>query len=339
MTVVTDAGYRIGQEEFSSGVTVRYLPIDAQVPVARVIDRLKPSLIAIAETEIWPNLILTAKSKQIPVVLINGRMTEKADTRYRWIKAGITKVLSCHERFFFKTQSDADRYAHYGVGVERSTVAGDMKFDAPLIERVPERIAELRQLVGVTSQEFLLVAGSTRPGEEEMLCRQYSKIKSACPGFRLLLAPRHVDRAEEIKLLIAQMGFACQVFGESFDETSANAIILVTRMGILTELYTSANLAFVGGTLVNIGGHNILEPVWAGAPVLFGQSVANVVEAAAYIEQHGYGQQVESVEELAEIISEVCAGRRTFHTKTVDEYRHSPTAMIGDYILERVPHV
>jgi 3-deoxy-D-manno-octulosonic-acid transferase len=296
-------------------------------------------MIAIAETEIWPNLILAAQSRHIPVILINGRMTEKADLRYRWIKAGISQVLSCHERFFFKTQCDADRYAEYGVGRDRATVAGDMKFDAPLVERIPERIAELRRQAGVAAQEFLLVAGSTRPGEEEMLCRNYVAIKSACPRFRLLLAPRHIDRAEEIRSLIGQMGLECRIFDESYGEPSESAIILVNRMGILADLYSSADLAFVGGTLVNIGGHNILEPVWAGAPVLFGPSVANVTEAAAYVEQHGYGKRVQSVEDLAEVISEFCAGRRTFQTKTADQYRHSPTAMIGDYMLRRFPHV
>lgn len=339
LTVVTEAGYRTGREEFGSGVTVRYLPIDAPIPVARTINRLKPLMIAIAETEIWPNLILAAQSRNIPVILINGRMTEKADRRYRWIRTDISQVLSCHERFFFKTQCDADRYAKYGVGPERSTVAGDMKFDAPLIERVPERTAELRRQAGVAAQDLLLVAGSTRPGEEEILCRDYVAIKSACPNFRLLLAPRHIERADEVKSLIMQMGLECRIFGESYGEPSSAAVILVNQMGILTDLYSTADLAFVGGTLVNIGGHNILEPVWAGAPVLFGPSVANVTEAAAYIEQHGYGKQVASAQELTEVILEFCAGRSTFHTKTADEYHHSPTALIGDYMLRRFPHV
>lgn len=336
LTVVTDAGYRTARDEVGRIASVRYLPLDAAVPVSLTMDRIRPSVIGITETEIWPNLILAAKARNIPVILINGRMSEKAQKKYRWIRSGISHVLSAHEHFFFKTQGDADRYARFGVGTERSTVVGDMKFDAPLVDRSPQKIAELRKQAGVSADAFLLVAGSTRPGEEELLCQMYARLSAEHPRLRLLLVPRHVDRTDEIKLLIAQLGMSSYIFGEPSGASSVPAIVVVDKMGLLSELYTAADLAFVGGTLVDIGGHNILEPVWAGTPVLYGPFIGNVTEAAAYIEQHNYGRKVASAEELAGVISELYNGRLSFHIKTADEYRHSPTALIGDFILRRL---
>ncbi len=334
LTVVTDAGYRTAKSELSELATVRFLPVDAAVPVALTLDRINPKAIAITETEIWPNFIAAAKVRNIPVVLINGRMSEKAQKRYRWISNSITTVLSAHEHFFFKTQADADRYVEFGVDSDRTTVAGDMKFDAPLLERSNVRIAELRARGGIAADAFLLVAGSTRPGEEELILRQYVRMKPDLPRLRLLIAPRHTERADEVLLLAQQLNLHPALYGES--SSTEGSIVVVNKMGILGELYMAADLAFVGGTFVEIGGHNILEPVWGGTPVVYGPSLANVHEAAEYIEHHRYGQRLQSPEELPEVVSDLYHRRRKFVVKTTEEYRHSPTAMVGDYILKRL---
>ncbi len=334
LTVVTDAGYRTANAELGELATVRFLPIDAAVPVALTLERVSPRVIGITETEIWPNFIAAAKVRNIPVVLINGRMSEKAQKRYRWISNSIATVLSIHEHFFFKTQSDADRYVEFGVDSDRGTVAGDMKFDAPLLERSATRIAELRADGGIAADAFLLVAGSTRPGEEELILRQYARLKSDLPRLRLLIAPRHTERADEVLLLAQQLGLHPALYGES--GTQEDSVIVVNKMGILGELYMAADLAFVGGTFALIGGHNILEPVWGGTPVVYGSSLANVLEAAEYIEHHQYGQRLQSPEELSTGGSDLYLGRRKFAVKTTEEYRHSPTAMVGDYILKRL---
>lgn len=334
LTVVTDAGYRTAKSELSELATVRFLPVDAAVPVALTLDRINPKAIAITETEIWPNFIAAAKVRNIPVVLINGRMSEKAQKRYRWISNSITTVLSAHEHFFFKTQSDADRYVEFGVGRDRTTVAGDMKFDAPLLERSASRIAELRAQGRIAADAFLLVAGSTRPGEEELILSQYVRMKPDLPRLRLLIAPRHTERADEVLLLAQQLNVHPALYGAS--GATEDSVVVVNKMGILGELYMAADLAFVGGTFVEIGGHNILEPVWGGTPVVYGPSLANVHEAAEYIEYHRYGQRLQSPEELPEVVSDLYHRRRKFAVKTTEEYRHSPTAMVGDYILKRL---
>lgn len=337
LSVVTDNGYRIAKQDLGTIAEVRFLPVDAAVPVALTLDRVQPTLIGITETEIWPNFLAAAKVRNIPVILINGRMSERAHRRYRWIKRATTTILRIHEHFFFKTTDDAARYREFRVDDDRATVAGDMKFDAPLPDRSPEKIAASRRAAGTAPDSFLLVAGSTRPGEEELLCRMYAQLRSELPRLRLLLAPRHVDRVGEIRALIEQTGLSSSIYGDAADDPGA--VIIVDRMGILGELYMAADLAFVGGTLVDIGGHNILEPVWAGTPVVYGSSLGNVREAASYIESRRYGQCVYNIEELEKIITQLYRGNKLFAVKTTEDYHHSPTAMVGDYIIKRLHNV
>lgn len=338
VSVITSTGYQAACDEFGSRVQVRYLPADAAVPMRRALTIYRPRMIAIAETEIWPNFILEASNQGIPVVLVNGRMSDKGRSRYRLIRGAMTKVLACHQHFFFKTRQDAERYAVFGVAADRTTVAGDMKFDAPVMERNPETIAATRRSAGVDSDAFLLVAGSTRPGEEERLLGAYKEIKASWPSARLLIAPRHVERAEEIKALVAQSGLASSIFDGSIVPIQGDEVILVDRMGILKDLYAAANLAFVGGTLVDIGGHNILEPVWAGTPVVYGSFLANVTEAAKHIEDNGYGRRMQSTDELPGIVAAMLRGELSFRVKSTDDYMHSPTAVVGAYILEHLRH-
>jgi 3-deoxy-D-manno-octulosonic-acid transferase len=338
VTVITETGHKAASAEFAGRVTVRFFPADASALVRRALGQIQPKMIVIAETEIWPNFILEAHRIGIPLILINGRMSEKANRRYGWMKKSMRRVLACHRHFFFKTPEDAARYAEYGVGPDRVTVAGDMKFDAPLIDKSPDKLSAIRRQAGVASDEFLLVAGSTRPGEEAQLCALYTRVKAQCPRLRLLLAPRHVDRVDDIKALLAQLGLGCRLFGESTSESSGCEVILVDRMGILNDLYAAADLAFVGGTLADIGGHNILEPVWAGTPVVYGPSLANVSESARYIERHKFGMRVESAEELTQVVADICAKRLSFRIKSAEDFRHSPTAMIGDYIMKQLRH-
>jgi tRNA (guanine-N7-)-methyltransferase len=293
-------------------------------------------MIVIAETEIWPNLITTAAQREIPVVLVNGRMSDKAFGRYRLIRNSIRDLLSSYDKFFFKTQKDRESFAYFGVQDDRAIVAGDMKFDAPLALRSEGRIREIRSRAGVGEDEFLLVAGSTRSGEEEQLIRIYHLLKGNYSKLRLMLAPRHVERATEIGALLRAVDCPYIVYGDSQE---SQGVILVDRMGFLNDLYMAADVAFVGGTLVDVGGHNLLEPVWAGTPVLFGPYLSNVQDAADYILKHDYGAGVSSADELRTVLISILDGQRSFETKSENDLRQSPTAIAGDYVLERLSHV
>jgi 3-deoxy-D-manno-octulosonic-acid transferase len=231
-----------------------------------------------------------------------------------------------------RTEADARRFAAFGVPPDRIDIAGDMKFDAPLLPRSAGRVSELRRQLGIADDEFLIVAGSTRPGEEADLLRVYRNLCAGRSDIHLLLAPRHIERAGEIRLLLEQMDIPYSVYGRPRKAPGAS-VILCDRMGLLQELYLAADLAFVGGTLVDIGGHNVLEPVWAGAPVVYGPHTDNVREAVDYIESHGFGRSVPTADELAEVVQAMCEGSLTFARKRETYDSDSATSRIGTYLL------
>jgi len=345
LTVMTRTGYKTAVSIMGDKVTVAFFPIDTPPLIKRTLNRLQPDMIVIAETEIWPNLINEASQRKIPLVLINGRMSEKAFKRYKLFRASLGRLLGEYERFFFKTVKDRQRYLYFGIDESRAFTAGDMKFDAPLPDRSETKIMRIRERIGLNRDDFMLVAGSTRPGEEALLADIYLRLNPKYKNLAFVLAPRHLERMEEIKALLEKADVSYNIYdgkkltgsGASPDNNSVS-FILVDRMGLLNEFYIAADLAFVGGTMVPIGGHNLLEPVWAGTPVIYGSSLDNVREAAEYIEAGRYGDRVASVEELERVIEEVYLGRLSFAVKTEAEVQNSATTKIGRYILERTGH-
>jgi tRNA (guanine-N7-)-methyltransferase len=336
VTVMTRAGFKTATNQLSDkgdGITLSYSPLDASPIIRRFLDLINPTLLVIAETEIWPNLVNQATQRNIPIVLVNGRMSEKAFKMYRYVRSFMKKLLAPYDRFFFKTEGDFERYRHFGVTPGNSVVVGDMKFDAPLLPHSEGRRSEMRARAGVASDHFLLVAGSTRSGEEAILANIFSAVFAKHNNFRMIIAPRHVERVGEVKVLLEEKGLQCDLYGAA---STANGIILVDRMGLLNDLYMAADLAFVGGTLVDIGGHNVLEPVWAGVPVVFGPYLSNVSEAAEYILANSYGAKVTSESDLARLLRQVIVGELSFTVKTENDLRNSPTATAGDYILKRL---
>ncbi len=339
VTTVTEAGFQTATAVFShdrKAVTLAYFPLDTVPVMKTLIDRIRPSLLLFAETEIWPNLVQVAARKGIPIVLVNGRMSEKAARRYRMLRRTFSKILDHYHYFFFKSEIDAERFRGFGVTEDRYTVAGDMKFDAPLPPRSVGRRREMRYRAGVGDNDFLLVAGSTRPGEEAILLDVFGSVFMTHGHFRMILAPRHVERVPEVTALLDKAGIGYGIYGH---KSEAKPVVVVDKLGVLNDLYLAADLAFVGGTLVDIGGHNLLEPIWAGTPVVFGPSVTNVRDAARYILNHNYGVQVPSGEDLTALVMEVIDGAHAFSVKTDSDVNQSATAVVGRHILDTVRSV
>ncbi|MDF1544898.1 MAG: glycosyltransferase N-terminal domain-containing protein [bacterium] len=330
-TVQTRTGFEVARTIYPDSMTVAAAPLDAVRSVRRALKQTNPSAIVIAETEIWFTFLAEAFRLNIPVVLINGRMTEKGFSRYRLIRRSVASLLCRYNRLFLKSKEDSDRYSYFDVAVDRRVISGDMKFDAPVRPRSEGRIAEIRSRLHLSDSDFLLVAGSTRPGEEELLFQLFKSIAKQRKNFKLVIAPRHIDRAEAIIKAAELADLPLDVYGQA---GTGAACLLVDQFGLLEELYMAANLAFVGGSLVEIGGHNLLEPVWGGTPVVFGPSLFNVVESAEYIMDNNFGTRVNSIEELNAVVLKVIDGETVFARKEERSQVKSPTAMAGDYILE-----
>jgi 3-deoxy-D-manno-octulosonic-acid transferase len=336
ITTMTKAGFNTALKMYrSANVSLSYFPFDAVTAVRKTLDTVQPELIAVAETEIWPAFVCEASARKIPIILVNARMTAKAYRRYRWFRPALKSILNRYDRFFFKTEDDSQRYYRLGLEADRGVLAGDMKFDAPLVEKTTERVRQYRGAAGVAEKTFLFVAGSTRPGEEAIIANAYNELEREYTNLTVVIAPRHTDRVGEIETLLAQKGIDFAFYGRNPDGKS---VIIVDRLGRLNNLYLAADLAFVGGTLVDIGGHNILEPVWAQCPVLFGPSLFNVRDAADYILKNNYGALVRSEEQLVSRLRNVLGGDIIYLTKKTSDLEGSPTATVGTYILDKLRH-
>jgi len=333
LSTMTDAGQKIAEKNRNSRVVTGYFPIDSGFVVKRYLSQVRPKMMVVTETEIWPNLLDECFSENIPVVLVNGRLSDKSFRKYRLIDSMLSKILSKYDRIFVKSDSDRKKFLSFGISEGKTVTAGDMKFDAPLVRSSEQKINETRRRIGAGENDFLLVAGSTRPGEEALLIELFEKMSHLGKPIRLVVAPRHLNRIEQIK---SEMSFKKVEFAVYGSGNGTSPVTLVDKMGELDNLYQAADLAFVGGTLVDVGGHNILEPVWAGTPVVFGPYVNNIIDAKDYVLQHKFGAMINSIGEMSELIISLDNNRALFARKSDDDLSHSPTAMAGDYILERL---
>ena len=328
-SVQTRTGFEMAEKICPEGMLITGFPLDSPQAVRNALSVVRPTVIVITETEIWFNFLLGAFRSNIPVVLVNGRMTERAFGRYRKIRGTLSSLLKNYDRLFCKSEEDAARYVALGARPDRVQVVGDMKFDAPLPQRSMGRIAEIRSRLGVSDTDFLLVAGSTRPGEELMLVEGLKAVKARYKKLRILIAPRHVQRAEEVVSICESAGYRVSRYGV----VSPGAdILVVDRFGLLEQLYMAANIAFVGGSLVELGGHNVLEPVWNGTPVVFGPSISNIEEAVEYVLRNKYGRMVETVNELADLVNGMIEGSFNFETLSERSMANTPTEVAGEHI-------
>ncbi|MCH9024158.1 MAG: hypothetical protein IH931_02405 [candidate division Zixibacteria bacterium] len=336
LSTMTEAGQKVARTIACKNVATGFLPLDHPLPLSRTLERLKPKIMVITETEIWPNLIEQVSKRNIEIVLVNGRMSDSAFRKYKLARTMFREILMRYQKLFVKTEADKSRFGYFGVMDEQAVVAGDMKFDAPLLPRSEGRVLEIRSRIGASESDFLFVCGSTRPGEEQLLLQLAMTLNTDALPIKLVIAPRHIDRIKELQEDLSVSGDSVGLYSEGNLKCS---LILVDKMGCLNDLYLAANIAFVGGTLVDIGGHNLLEPVWAGTPVLFGQSTGNVNEAKNYILENNYGAMVADAAEMTELVKKFITGEITFSIKRSDDLSHSATSIAGDYILQRLSDV
>ncbi|MBI4061996.1 MAG: 3-deoxy-D-manno-octulosonic acid transferase [Elusimicrobia bacterium] len=276
-------------------------PLDAWPCVSRFLTRLRPTRLIVSETELWPSTLILAKRAGLSPVLINARLTEKSLRRYRLISAFLAPGLRALSAIAAQSTEDAARFVSLGVPRERVTVTGNSKYDG---QSAPSASAVALAMVAALGWEGapLFVAGSTHPFEEEMLLAAFLSARGAAPRLRLVLAPRHLERAADAADLLAHAGLKLARWSRA-PESGCEALLL-DEMGVLPSFYALARAAFVGGTLVKVGGHNLLEPASAGVPVLFGPHTGHIEHPAELLAAHGGGRRVADAAELAERLAE-----------------------------------
>ena len=285
ISTVTPTGNKIAKGITKETDFVSYFPLDLSFIVRSVVDKVKPSFFIIMETEIWPNLISCLYRKKIPVVLVNGRLSDRSFRGYRCIKFLLKSVLNKINLFCVQTRADAERLLRLGVSRDRIQITGNMKFDIKDYTDSKKDYTDYKLKLGLESNEKLFIAASTHPGEEKIILGVYKNLFKEFPDLRLLIAPRHPERATEIANLIKRFGFEAERMGllnpRTHEPTNPRTIFILDTVGELVYFYNIASIVFVGGSLIKKGGHNILEPASLGKPVIFGPYMFNFRDIAS----------------------------------------------------------
>lgn len=305
MTTVTETGARVVRERFAALAAHRFFPIDFPGAVSRTFRAIDPAFLICMETELWPNLLRHAGRRGVPVMIANGRLSDRSFDRYRIAQRFLRPVLDDVRVFAMQSQEDARRVMALGARPERVFITGNLKHDAP-----PDAagIVDLwRRLLALRPEQRVWIAGSTHRGEDDAVFHAYLSVRASCPGLVLIVAPRHPERVNEIVGLVNARGWAAVRRSELPRGSIGDAVIVLDTVGELAQLYAVADVVFVGGSLVPAGGHNMLEPALRRKPVLFGPHTQNFREVAALLVQSGGGIVVRNTDELASEVSRLLA--------------------------------
>ncbi len=286
ISVTTPAG-RQHAGEVHPGRRVHFWPLDFGFAVRRALRRVRPDAVVLVELEVWPNFVQAAAGRGIPVGIVNGRMSRRSHRRYRRATWFFRRVFRRLAALGMQDRSYADRIAEFGVPSERIAVTGNLKYDAALGFDPDAARAEIRSRWGVAPDAPLLVAGSTHDPEEGLLLAAVDALRARHPGLRLLVAPRHVERADEVEKLLAASGRPVARRSRLAGPPPADALLLLDTVGELARTYAAADAVYIGGTFCARGGQNMLEPAVLGKPVVSGPSLENFEEIAGTLARAG----------------------------------------------------
>lgn len=298
VTCMTPTGSERIRALFGERVQHCYLPYDLPWAAARFLDRLRPKLAVIMETELWPNHIHQCARRGIPTVLANARLSEKSARGYARFAALTRPMLAEMSWIAAQTEAEAERFRQLGARSECVSVTGSIKFDLSIDPELPARAKALRASWGAAERP-VWIAASTHAGEDEIVLAAHRRLLAERPDALLILVPRHPERFDSVHVLCRREGFATVRRSSGQPVGASDQILLGDTMGELLFLYALADVAFVGGSLVPNGGHNLLEPAALGLPVLSGPHVFNFLEIAERLRDVGALAEVSDASGLA----------------------------------------
>jgi len=305
LTTATPTGRARARSSFGDTVDVRFLPYDTPGAVARFLDRIQPRLAIIMETELWPNLFQECECRGVPLVLASARLSAKSVSRYRRLGRLFRGIFSASSLIAAQTALDAERFIAIGAQSARTRVIGNIKFDLELGAGLIDQGRALRASFGGARPTW--IAGSTHSGEEEQVLAAHEQLLADRADALLLLVPRHPDRFRAVAELLSRRGLRFARVSSGIPPDAATQVVLVDSVGELAALYASADVAFVGGSLVPIGGHNLLEPAASGVPVLTGPYHSNGKDIARLLLEQGAALQVDDARALGAAVARLFA--------------------------------
>lgn len=330
LTMFTDTGIGVARDKFvkNERVDIFYFPLDDRKNILDILKRIKLNLLILVETEIWPNLV-TEIGKKSKVIIVNGRISDRSFKRYQKLSSYLKKIFLYVDRFYMQSDEDSRRIIEIGAEKSRVETLGNLKFDISFQNYSDEERKELQSLFNVDSRK-VFTAGSSRSGEYEILLDTFKNLKNTL----LVLVPRHIERTPKIEEIIKEYGFSYKKYSELESKKEKTDIIIIDKIGILRKIYSITDIAFVGGTLVNIGGHSLLEPLFYGKTPIFGPYLQNVKEISREILELGLGYKVTNVNEFLEAIKEIGIKQESSSEKIRELFeKNNRTA---DKIVERI---
>ncbi len=300
VTTTTPTGSAFIKNTFPKGVFHVYFPYDLPGCFKRFLKRVNPQVVVIMETELWPNCLWICHQQKIPVLVANGCLSLQSLQGYNWISLVTRMMLKCLTRVLAQTKLDGDRFLQLGLSPDQLVITGNMKFDLSLKEGLEVAAQSFRQSMGRSRP--IWVAASTHAGEEEPILDAFSKLQQQIPTLLLILVPRHPERFQTVADLLKSRGFSTVTRSSALPIVEDTAVFLGDTLGELMLFYAASDVAFVGGSMVPIGGHNTLEPAACGVPVIVGSYAENIVEVTKLLSNVDALIQVEDSDALVKAV-------------------------------------
>ena len=301
VSVVTTSGYEMANRIIKDADSIIYFPLDLPFVAASVLRRIHPRIFLNVETELWPNFFMTARQMHIPVMMVNGRISEKSVRRYKYMFSILTDMISTVKFFAMQSSIDANYIKQLGAPEELVTVTGNTKFDQTYTDVTPEQKANFLSSMGLKASDKILIAGSTHRNEENYILKAFRAVRENNPNTKLIIAPRETLRTREVLTICKSSDFKVATRTELQKRQPENEdIVVIDTVGELGQIYSVGDVIYVGGSLVTHGGHNILEPAAHGKAIIVGHHMENFKDTHALFKNRDACVTVDSPEELVE---------------------------------------
>lgn len=304
ITTTTTTGFHVANSEAGDRMEVLYSPLDFWPIMRRAFAVIRPVRIVLVEAEVWPNLAAEARNRRVPLALVNARLSKRSEARFQRFRSLIQPTFRCLDAVCVQELEDVHRWVALGIPRERIHHVGSIKYDPADVRLNPDLPLEVLRSFGIDRDASILFGGSTHAGEEEILGEIFQRLRSDFPTFTLIIAPRHVERAGEIRTRLEHLGLDVCLRSEAGGaRTSPPDCLLLDTTGELQHWYAVATIVFVGKSLTARGGQNPVEPILAGKPVLFGPHMENFSALAEALVSNKAAVQVRDPNSLQQQIA------------------------------------
>ncbi len=296
---ITATGHAEAQRTMPFAERHLYLPLDLGWIMRRVLQKLRPNLVIVTETDYWFHFLNEARNVGAKLMVVNGKLSERSTSRYRQLPFFSEPLFGLFDQICVQSREYRDRFEAVGVHANRITITGNLKFDGTLPRMAPEELQYYRERLNLQKDDFVITGGSTHDPEERLLLKACRELWVDHPNMKLLLVPRHPERFDDVARMLISEGIPFRRFTDSVPSRGEIRVVLVDAMGVLRECYQLSQIAIVAGSFVErVGGHNILEPCHYGVPVVFGPHMHAQPELERLVLEAGAGIQV-APEELS----------------------------------------